>query len=101
MRRPDISDFEREVYDGDDYADWYQEYYQALEKYANYLEAKAGQHETIVIGNKEISDSLFYDIIKEAKDTVETLYLCNEIEKKNLKRASLQDVLNLIKEECQ
>lgn len=57
--------------------------------------------ETVVIGDKEIPNSLFYDIIKEAKDTVDTLYLCNDIENKNLKRASLQDILEMITNECQ
>ena len=64
-------------------------------------ELQAGQHETIVIGEEEISNQLFYEIIKEAKETVETLYLCNEIEKINLKRASIQDIIAMIKKECQ
>ena len=66
-----------------------------------YAEAKAGQVDAIVIGDKNISDQLFYDIIKEAKESVETFYLCNEIEKKNLKRASIQDIIDMIKKESQ
>ena len=48
MKRPKRDDFKRELYDGADMAEWFQDYYKALEKYADYLEAKAGQHETVV-----------------------------------------------------
>ena len=40
MKRPKLEDFKREVWDGEDYADWYKEYYIALEKYTNELEKK-------------------------------------------------------------
>ena len=38
MKKPRLENFKRDVYDGQDYADWYKEYYQALEKYIKFLE---------------------------------------------------------------
>ncbi len=38
MKKPKLKNFTRDVYDGPDYADWYTEYYPALEKYIKFLE---------------------------------------------------------------
>ena len=40
MKKPEINDYKREIWDGSDMADWYQDYYKALEKYIEYLESK-------------------------------------------------------------
>jgi hypothetical protein len=51
MKKPKLQDFKREVYDGQDYADWYKEYYQALEKYVDELEQALRIHD--VVGRSE------------------------------------------------
>jgi len=37
MKKPVLEDFKRDVFDGQDYADWYKEYIEALEKYVDFL----------------------------------------------------------------
>ena len=51
MKKPKLEDFKRDVYDGQDYADWYKEYYQALENYVNELEQALRIHD--VVGQSE------------------------------------------------
>ena len=48
MKRPKLEDFKREVNDGQDYADWYKEYYQALEEYIDLLEQTKESNGNIV-----------------------------------------------------
>ena len=40
MDKPKLENFKREINDGQDYADMYKEYYQALEKYISFLESE-------------------------------------------------------------
>ena len=40
MKKPELNDFKRDVYNGDDVAEWYQDYYEALEKYTEHLESE-------------------------------------------------------------
>ena len=47
MKKPKLEDFKREIYDGQDYADWYMDYYVALEKYVEELEQANTQFITI------------------------------------------------------
>lgn len=51
MTRPKLQDFKREVHDGQDYADWYEEYYKALEKYADQLEKQIVKHGSVTFYN--------------------------------------------------
>ncbi len=51
MKRPKLKEFKREVYDGQHLADWYKEYYQALEKYIDELEQVLHIHD--VVGRSE------------------------------------------------
>ena len=39
MKKPELNDFKRDVYDGADEAEWYREYYKALEKYTEHIES--------------------------------------------------------------
>lgn len=51
MKKPKLENFKREVYDGQDYADWYKEYCEALERYIDELEQ--GLHIHDVVGRSE------------------------------------------------
>ena len=47
MKKPKLEDFKREIYDNQDYIDWYMDYYGALEEYVEELEQTNAQFITV------------------------------------------------------
>ena len=63
MKKPELNDFKRDVYDGADEAEWYREYYKALENYTEHLEST----------NKKLIDALG-KLLKVSKSEVPEKY---------------------------
>ena len=62
MKKPELNDFKRDVYDGAHEAEWYQEYYKALEKYTKQLESTNQQLIEALMGvHKIFGDEYKYD----------------------------------------